>query len=86
MYELCALLRQPKVKKPRKPARPRICIGSKCYVWGRACVVMEKLNHITIQGRWVSVNDCWSVLDQETSEVTWATRSAIEVVKEWKTA
>lgn len=36
MYELCALLSQPKTRKPRKPAAKRITVGCVVEMHGRA--------------------------------------------------
>ena len=42
MFELCALLRSPKVAKPRKAAGPKIAAGTVVTVMGKDAVVVGK--------------------------------------------
>jgi hypothetical protein len=53
MYEICALLRQPKARKPRKPAAKRIGIGTRVWVGygGKQGIVVERHPN----GRWWNV-------------------------------
>ena len=72
MYEICALLRQPKVKKPRKPSAKRIGIGSRVNVgWGgKAGTVIERHPN----GRW------WNVKIDGMDGLHGFGRSAIKVI------
>ncbi len=53
MYEICNLLRAPKVKKARKPAAKRITIGTRVFVGygAKQGVVVERHPN----GRWWNV-------------------------------
>lgn len=53
MYEICQLLRQPKVAKPRKPSAKRITVGTRVFVGygAKQGVVVERHPN----GRWWNV-------------------------------
>ncbi len=52
-YEICALLRTKKARKPRAPRGPSIKVGASVTVWGRDGVVVGK--HET-HANWWNVN------------------------------